>query len=323
MLGWVVGAGGLLGAHVRDALATESSEVVVWDSGEQRICWSDPPRALSELAILVERFSRDVISGNRSWSVVWCAGAGVVGTNAQALDTETSFLEHLLILLRKYVSGTPGTFVLASSAGGVYGENPEQPLTEHSICMPVSDYGRNKLRQENMVSQWARGLPNVSTLVARISNLYGPGQNMNKSQGLIAHISRNLLHRSPINIYVPLDTLRDYIFVTDCAAYLVRCLDRLCRLSRTNIVKIFNSGETVTVGGVIAAFARIAKGQPRIICSSVPNRSLQPIRLQLRSDVWSDLRGPRTTNLSIGILRVHQHMQSLFQQGQLPRARSL
>jgi UDP-glucose 4-epimerase len=320
-LAWVIGAGGLLGSHVLRAVPLETPDVVTWDPGEPKISWHDPSRALSELGARVERFSRDVVSGHRSWSVLWCAGAGVVGTTAEALEAETACLERVLLLLRKHLPDVPGTVVLASSAGGVYGNNPEQPLTETSLCMPVSDYGRNKLRQERLLGDWANDSPNVSTLVARISNLYGPGQNLNKPQGLIAHISRSLLHHTPVHVYVSLDTLRDYVFVADCAAYLVRCLDRLRRGPRAHIVKIFSAGETVTIVGIIAAFARIAKGHPRIICSAAPNRALQPARLQVQSTVWTDLRAPARTDLAAGIQRVHQHMLSLFQQGQLPPPR--
>ena len=56
----------------------------------------------------------------------------------------------------------------ASSGGGVYGNNPDQPLTEDSLCFPISDYGRNKLRQERLLLEWAQGLGKVSTLIARI-----------------------------------------------------------------------------------------------------------------------------------------------------------
>jgi UDP-glucose 4-epimerase len=321
-LAWVIGAGGLLGSHVLRAIPSEAPAVAAWNPSESKLSWHDPARVLSELADHVEKFSRAVASGSRAWAVLWCAGAGVVGTTGETLAAETACFEHLLSRLGERLPDVPGQILLASSAGGVYGNNPAQPLTEDSLCMPISDYGRNKLRQERFLLDWASGRPNVSTLTARISNLYGPGQNINKPQGLIAHISRSLLHHTPVHVYVSLDTLRDYIFAADCAAHLVRCLDRLRRGPRANIVKIFSAGETVTIAGIIAAFARIAKGHPRIICSAAPARSLQPVRLQFRSTVWPDLPAPARTNLTVGIQRVHQHMLSLFQQGRLPPPRA-
>ena len=320
-LAWVVGSGGLLGSHVLRAIQTEMEGVGVWDPGRGRIPWNDYPRALAELERHVTRFARDVVEGPRSWMVVWCAGSGVVGTTPEALTQETAYLESTLALLGNHLPDLPGQVMLASSAGGVYGSNPEQPLTETSLCNPISDYGRNKLRQEGLLLDWAHEHPRVSTLIARISNLYGPGQNISKPQGLIAHISRSLLHHTPVHVYVPLDTLRDYVYVADCAAHLVRCLNHFRHSTPSHIVKIFSTGETVTIAGIVAAFSRIAKGHPRIICAAAPASSLQPLRLQFRSTVWPDVPPPTRTSLAIGIQRVHQDLLSRFQQGRLPPPR--
>jgi UDP-glucose 4-epimerase len=317
-LAWVIGSGGLLGSHVFQAIQSTMPGVAAWNPGERKISWHDPARILFELANHVERFAGDVATGSRSWAVLWCAGAGIIGTSAEALDAETACFERLLHLLREHLADRPGQILLASSAGGVYGNNPEQPLTEESLCTPISEYGRNKLRQEHLLRECAHENPNVSTLIARISNIYGPGQNLNKPQGLISHLSRSLLYNTPVRIYVSLDTLRDYFFVTDCAAHLVRCLDRLRRGPRDNIVKIFGTGETATIASIIAAFTRIARRHPRIICAANPARSFQPVRLQFQSTVWTDLSAPTRTDLAVGIQRVHQHLLSLFQQGRLP-----
>jgi UDP-glucose 4-epimerase len=116
----------------------------------------------------------------------------------------------------------PLNVILASSAGGIYAGAPEVPLTERSPARPLSAYGEAKLRQEQALAHWAEGRPEVSTLVARIANLYGPGQRADKPQGLISQMSRCLIHRRPVHIYVPLDTVRDFVFVEDAAHALVR-----------------------------------------------------------------------------------------------------
>lgn len=319
-LAWVLGGGGLLGSHLLAAIAAEGPGITRWNPGPSCIPWQDPVDALEALADQASRFALEVLSEPGEWMVLWCAGAGVIGSRSEELEAETTCLARLLALLAEKLPDRPGKVLLASSAGGVYGGNREQPLSEVSACMPVSDYGRNKLAQERLLLHWAQGMPRVSTLVARMSNLYGPGQHLEKPQGLIAHISRSILHHLPVHIYVPLDTQRDYLYVEDCARELLQGLRRLGSASRENVVKIFHSGESTTIAGLIGAFARIVKGHPRIICSASPVGAQQPLQLCFRSGVWPDLDRRRRTDLAVGIQRVHQHLLSRFQEGKLPPA---
>jgi UDP-glucose 4-epimerase len=291
---------------------------MLWSPGPAGIPWQEPKWASADLVARAGAFAEAVRSGPRQWVVAWCAGVGVVGTTAEALALETSYLDILLRELGERLSGLPGRVLLASSAGGVYGNNPEQPLTEASGCSPISAYGRNKIAQEQLLKAWAFRQPLASTLIARMSNLYGPGQNLQKPQGLIAHISRSLLHRQPVHLYVPLDTVRDYLYAADCAAQLAVGLERLRTVPGTSVVKIFSAGEPVTIARIIGIFARIAKRQPRIISSADSGRLLQPDRLQFKTAVWRDLAGLARTDLATGIQRVHQYQFGLFQQGQLP-----
>jgi UDP-glucose 4-epimerase len=213
----------------------------------------------------------------------------------------------------------PGLFLLSSSAGGVYGDSPEVPLTEDSRCSPISEYGRNKLDQEEFVLRWAGSRPNVSCLVARFSNLYGPGQNLARPQGLIAQLSRSVIHRQPIHVYVPLDTLRDYLFVDDAARHTLRVLKRLrgTEPSRT-LVKIFAASQSISIAGVIGIFARVSKRPPRVVCMPHARHRQQPLRLQFRSRRAFDGDAPPMTDLAAGIHAMLHHHMALYQQGHLP-----
>lgn len=317
-LTWVIGAGGLLGSHLLQAIVKRGHVLVPWHPESPRIPWENQALAASLIAARARAFVEAVRAGGGAWTIAWGAGAGVVGTTSEALASETSYLKVLLETISPCLREVPGRFLLASSAGGVYGNNPDQPLTETSACRPISAYGRNKLSQEHLLQSWASDMPLVSILVARLSNLYGPGQNLQKPQGLIAHLSRSLLHHRPVHLYVPLDTMRDYLYVSDAAEELVLGLERLGEIPRTSVVRIFCAGQTVTIARILGIYARIAKRQPRIICSVDPVRTLQPDRLQFRSTIWNDMTSYRRTDLATGILRVHQYQLDLFQQGRLP-----
>ena len=73
-----------------------------------------------------------------------------------------------------------GSILLASSAGGVHAGDLRQPATETSVATPVSEYGRTKLGQEQLLAELTADRPLTSCVVARYSNLYGPGQRLDK-----------------------------------------------------------------------------------------------------------------------------------------------
>lgn len=315
---WVIGAGGLLGSAVARSIPSLLPGMAPWTPSPRPFSWDRPAELGAEFEAAADAYLR-LAGPQRPWVILWCAGAGVVGTPAEAMEGETRALEALLDRLGPKLGGKPGVFFLASSAGGLHGGGSEIPLTEESAPSPISDYGRAKLRQEEILARWAANHPSISTLTGRIANLYGPDQNLAKPQGLIAHISCCLLHHVPTHVFAPLDTLRDHQYAPDAAAQILACIDRLVRLPPpVRITKIIASGQTVSIGGILAIFSRIAKRQPRIICAGSSLGSLQPSRLPLRSTVWTDLRLPPQTPLPAGIRAVYGRHLELFQVGRLP-----
>jgi UDP-glucose 4-epimerase len=324
-LAWVVGRGGLLGSRIERLLPGEIPDVTGWVPAPARFSWSEPARLEPELGEAVRAYGRAVRERQAAWMVLWCAGSGGVGTAPDALARESdalvTLLSHLSTDLARGRDPSPGLLLLCSSAGGVYGNSVDLPITEDSACSPISEYGRNKLRQEAHVLRWAE-TSGVSCLVARISNLYGPGQRFTRSQGLIGHLSQNLVYRRPLNIYVPLDTLRDYLYVEDAARYIVRCLDRLRQSSvRTSVVKIIAAEQSVSIAQIIGVLSRVAKRPPRIVCMPHAMNRQQPDRLCFRSRVWADL-APPALDLAAGVRAVHDRHLALFRQGELPPPRT-
>ncbi|MGH7264690.1 MAG: NAD-dependent epimerase/dehydratase family protein [Candidatus Rokuibacteriota bacterium] len=321
VLAWVVGRGGFLGSRVEALLPREIADAARWVPGVPKFSWTEPGRLTRELEDAARAFGDETRARRSPWMVLWCAGAGGVGTSPQALRNETHGLQRLLESLSAGHAGapsTPGLLLHCSSGGGVYGSNPDLPLTEESRCRPISDYGRNKLVQETHVLRWAEATPGVSCLIARISNLYGPGQSLARPPGLIGRLSQSLLHRRPVNIYVPLDTLRDYIHVDDAARYILRCLRRALAGDRpVALVKIIAAEQSISIAGILGIFARVTKRAPRIIAVPQATTDQQPGRLRFRSRAWTDL-APRMVDLAAGIREVYDGHFSLFQRGRLP-----
>lgn len=238
-LTWTVGAGGLLGSSV-----VRTSRRSFPGS---RIPWGDHDAAAQVLAGDLSRFQAACDHG--PWSVVWAAGAGTVGTSSEALTAETRILESFCSVLRTSHPEGQGCFALASSAGGLYAGAPHPPYDVGREPQPLSEYGRTKLAQERSITEILGA--ELPVLLARFSNLYGPAQKLGKRQGLVSQLVHSAATRQAVSIYVPLETIRDYIHSDDAATALHCHLE--ARRGRTSGAEaiIIASGQGTTIAQLI------------------------------------------------------------------------
>lgn len=307
-LTWIVGRGGLLGRSVAAAVECGALAAEPWHPDES-IPWDDERTATDHLRAAARTFLDTAAVGARPWRVLWCAGAGVIATSPAALEQETrvfsSFLDALTRQLERSSSPSSGSFFLAASAGGVYGgSSVAPPFDENSPTGALSPYGHEKLAQEALARAFA-SRSKVALLIGRISNLYGPGQDLSKPQGLVTHVGRAALRREPISIYVALDTIRDYLLASDAGLIIARSVDRLEREARTadmalSVTKIVASQAESSVATVLAVWRNVLKRNPRFVLSSSPVGRLQPRVLSFRSRVWPEVDG-QTTSLLVGV----------------------
>lgn len=308
-LSWVVGRGGLLGRHVEAAVAAGDAHAAIWRPA-QPIRWDDTARAVADLEAEAADFLARAARSGESWRLMWCAGAGVVATQPEALAQETLLLTHFLASLRERLASDPplaraGSVFFSSSSGGVYAASTAAvPFDELSPVGPLAPYGREKLAQEELFEALAAA-SGVDLLIGRLSNLYGPGQKLSKPQGLISHVGRAALRREPISIYVPLDTIRDYLFAADAARMVnetirIRETARRQGVPNSSTTKIFASEVETTVASVLGAWRQVLRRPLRVAFASSPVGRLQPRVLSFRSHVSPNVRG-RPTLLTLGI----------------------
>lgn len=287
---WVVGSGGLLGRALVAELRRRGDVVMT-----SAVPWGDPDRARQVLASDAARLVAAAAGG--PWRLAWCAGSGVTGTSQMHLEEEIAALRTALDGLAPGAAG--GTVLLASSAGGVFAGSSGPPHDELTTPVPLSAYGSNKLVAEQVVADWA-GAHSGRAVVARYSNLYGPGQNLRKPQGLVSHLCRGFLTASPISIYVPIDTMRDYLYVDDAASLTADLLLTPVAQGAT-LLKICASGQSVTIGALIGHCTAVFRRRPRVVMGSSPLTSLQAVDLRLRSVVAPELDTRTLTPMSAGI----------------------
>lgn len=295
----VIGSGGLLGRGLQRAAARRGDGVLT-----QRVAWSDQDQAHDDLAIGFEHLLQ--AAGDGPWRLMWCAGVGVTSSSPDALQAELTTLKGFLKTISQRAAGKleGGTIFLASSAGGVYAGASDPPFTENTSPRPLAAYGQAKLDAEALVAGFCQETGSRS-FIARIANLYGPGQDTRKPQGLITHLCRSSATGQPVGLYVSLDTLRDYIYVDDCAEMILDAMNHLESGSGSrageSVTKIIASQKSVSIGALIAETRRVFGHRPRVLIAASPHAAVQARDLRLRSVQWPELDRRVLTPLPVGI----------------------
>ena len=290
MITWTIGAGGLLGSAIR----RQCDEAF---SGSD-IAWSEPDAAHLALRDDVRRFASEAADG--PWALIWAAGAATVSTSPDCTSSELAALTSLLTDLRAHLPRGAGAVFVTSSAGGVYAGSADPPFDSATTPVPVSPYGELKLAQERTATELLAGV--CPLVIGRISNLYGPGQNLAKLQGLISRLALAAATMHPVNIFVSLDTIRDYVYVDDAAGAVLRLVDDAARHQPVApTCAIIASGEPTTIGQLIRTVNQVTKRKVPVALGSHASAAGQVADLRL---VPSDPATARTP-LPAGIRRVY------------------
>ena len=287
----MIGRHGLLGHSLELELAKSH---LIW-TPETRTNWQDQSSAIISLRQDCEGFFQSI--GDADWSIAWCAGQSIVGSTDSEITRESELIETLFESIKICKpKDTRGKVFFASSAGGIYAGIANAVITEGSTRSPISTYGLGKLAHEEIFKKCSQQLQ-INCLIGRITNLYGPGQDMTKSQGLISQLCKSSLTKQPLNIFVPLQTARNYLYVDDASAMITEFMqhkDELC-------IKIFASPQSVTVATIIRTSYEVFKRRPLISLGINERTSLQPMSLHFKSKVKTEIDQRRFKSLSSGM----------------------
>jgi len=299
---WVIGAGGLLGSALVRALGHSGAAL---HRVEERLAWGRNDLLAAQLDREVAAFARTAEKAQR-WLLVWAAGVGSMSSDAAHLIIESQALDLLLARLRAEpaLQAMPGCLVLASSAGAVYGQSRAECISEASEVAPGTSYASHKLQQEERFRAAIQGQPGWSVLIARYSTLYGIGQSRDKAQGLISQMARRIVANEVVHIYVPLDTIRDYIFADDAADRTLAALRDLHSRPGEVVVKIIAAEQATSIAQLVGVFRRVSRRPVRLVTSV---NSLSPLYLRcirFRSDEPAGQPHMNCRSLHIGIHQV-------------------
>jgi CDP-paratose 2-epimerase len=259
----VTGGAGFVGSNVVESLLGDRHRVIVLDSlrrpgSERNISWLKGRHPKADIRF-VDGDVRDfetVQAAVREADVVYHL-AGQVAVTSSVDDPRTDFEINaggtLNVLEAARLSKRPPTVVFTST-NKVYGALEDVAVLEeesryvfrdhpHGIAesQPLdfhSPYGCSKGTADQYVRDYAR-IYGVSTVVFRMSCIYGPRQFGNEDQGWLAHFAIAAAYGRPLTIYGNGKQVRDVLYVDD----LVRAL----RLAVEEIDR--TAGEVYNIGG--------------------------------------------------------------------------
>jgi UDP-glucose 4-epimerase len=302
---WTIGAGGLLGSaiqrHVERSFEASS------------IPWREEQRSKQVLANNYRAFKDSV--GTNDWAIIWAAGAATVSASTEAAEQELRVLESLLREIAANPPAGKGVFFLSSSAGGVYAGSSNPPFDVSTMPISLSPYGEFKIKQELATTEILAST--CAVVIGRFSNLYGPGQNLDKLQGLISRLALAAATRQPINIFVSLDTIRDYIYVDDAARIALQWVDQSINEPSTTTTAIIASGEPTVLGQLIRLVQDVARTKVPVALGTHSSSAAQVSDLRL---VPTPTRESELTRMSLpaGVKLVYQDILARAQ-GPVPQ----
>lgn len=264
---WVIGSGGLLGSAINKGITDSFPSTT--------IRWENHNESITDLEANLVHFSRQ-LNPDQPWRIIWAAGHATVSSSREVCEAELKVFDQFTEKAQQGLT-SPGRFFLASSAGGVYAGSPDPPFTARSVPHPTSEYGSLKLQQESALLANCANRGDVTAVIGRISNLYGPGQNLGKLQGLISHLILAALTRNTMNIFVPLDTIRDFVFVNDAA----HMINTLTTMASPPEIAVIASGEPKSLATVISQVQGVLRIKIPIAYGEHPSSSGQVVDLRM------------------------------------------
>jgi nucleoside-diphosphate-sugar epimerase len=236
----VTGGAGFIGSHTVESLVKEGEEVKILDNfstgKRQNLSGIDHPITLIEGDVRDSSLCREVMRGVE-YVIHLAALHEVPRSVAQPLETHEVNVTGILNLLLAARDADVKRFVYASSSA-VYGNSPILPRSEDTIPLPISSpYAVSKLTGEYYCQLFSH-LYDLETVSLRFFNIFGPRQDSASDYaGVIPKFITALITDIPPTIYGDGEQSRDFTYVADCVAAVLRA----CR--KPNL-----SGEVINIG---------------------------------------------------------------------------
>jgi UDP-glucose 4-epimerase len=214
----ITGGAGFIASNVADEYLQQRHEVAVLDNLSTGFRHNLNPKArFYEVDIrdtagvdrVFDEFKPEVVNHHAAQMDVRKS------TRDPVFDAQCNILGSLNLILAAVRTGVK-RFVYVSTGGAVYGDVPEKdlPADENYPVNPISQYGISKHTVEHYLFLYNR-FHNLSYIVLRYPNVFGPRQTPHGEAGAVAIFSGLLLDGKPCTIFGDGGKTRDYVFIGD------------------------------------------------------------------------------------------------------------
>ena len=249
----VTGAAGFIGSAIAKKLINDNNDVWTIDNLTTGFLNNLPNEINFIEGNCQDDKSIKKLMNTKFDAIIHFAGqsSGEISFDDPVFDLRTN-CESTLKLIQYGLSTGCNRFIYASSMS-VYGDVPDNPISETNPCSPLSFYGVGKLASEHYLRIYqTKGLQPTSL---RIFNVYGPGQNLsNLRQGMVSIYLAQMLSDHKIIVKGSSNRFRDFIYIDDVVQ-----LTMLILSSEISIGKVYNIGTGVktTVQDVLNKLIKI------------------------------------------------------------------
>lgn len=185
-------------------------------------------------------------------------------------------------LLRACINEGVKRVVFISSAS-VYGIQKTTPIPETATTDPISSHGIQKLTIEKYL-QFYQHEHGLECKIMRLSNPYGPGQDIYGRQGFIAMTIGRIIKNEPIIIRGNGESIRDYIYIDD----VIEACAKMALVDSKETVYNIGSGKGHSLNQVVAL-----------------------IRELLGRSLWVEYKGERLVDIPISIFDINRAKREL------------
>ncbi len=226
----VLGASGFLGKSLIAKLKELGNKVTALDRN-----W---PKTLEGVHCVVGDFCdqeclSEVMKGQDVVFHLVSTTVPATSNDSPIFDCESNILGSLKVLEAMKENGV-AKIIFASSGGTVYGIPQNTPTIESVDGYPISAYGIGKIAIEKYLYLYSH-LHGINAIALRLSNPYGPGQDPEKGQGVIAAFVKRALHGETIEIWGDGSVVRDFVYIDDVIDAFVLAMEASSKFEVLNI----------------------------------------------------------------------------------------